>query len=83
VTLPAGTQNSRQFRLKGKGMRVMRSNARGDMYVEIQVETPVNLTKRQEKLLREFDSESEGRETHPESEGFFTRAKEFWDGLKE
>ncbi|MEE8189836.1 MAG: molecular chaperone DnaJ, partial [Kiloniellales bacterium] len=41
VTLPAGTQNSRQFRLKGKGMRVMRSNARGDMYVEIQVETPV------------------------------------------
>ncbi len=83
ITLPPGTQNNRQFRLKGKGMSVMRSNARGDMYVEVDVETPVNLTKGQEKLLHEFEESSKGRKTHPESEGFFARVKEFWDDLKD
>jgi molecular chaperone DnaJ len=83
VTLPEGTQANRQFRLRGKGMRVLHSKARGDMYVQVQVETPVNLTKRQEELLREFDSESKGRETHPESEGFFAKVREFWDDLTE
>lgn len=81
ITLPAGTQNERQFRLKGKGMCIMRSHARGDMYVEVGLETPVNLTKRQQELLKEFDDESKGRKTHPESEGFFARVKEFWEDL--
>ncbi|MFQ5775964.1 MAG: molecular chaperone DnaJ [Kiloniellaceae bacterium] len=83
LSVPAGTQNSRQFRLKGKGMRVMRSNARGDMYVEVNVETPVNLTKRQQELLREFEAAGKGRRTSPESEGFFARVKEFWEDLTE
>ena len=81
--MPAGTQTNRRFRLKAKGMSVMRSAARGDMYVEVNTETPVNLTKRQQELLREFDSESTDRKHHPESEGFFTRVKEFWDDLTE
>ncbi len=78
ITLPAGTQNGRRFRLKGKGMRILRSNARGDMYVEVTVETPVNLTKRQKDLLNEFETQGKGRRTSPESEGFFARVKEFW-----
>ena len=83
ISVPAGTQTNRRFRLKAKGMSVMRSAARGDMYVEVNTETPVNLTKRQQELLREFDSESKDRKHHPESEGFFTRVKEFWDDLTE
>jgi molecular chaperone DnaJ len=83
ITLPTGTQTSRQFRLKGKGMRILRSNARGDMYVDVTVETPVNLTKRQKELLRAFEEEGKGRRTSPESEGFFVRVKEFWEDLTE
>ena len=52
VSLPTGTQTSRQFRLNGTGMRTLRSNARGDMYVDVTVETPVNLTKRQKEIGR-------------------------------
>lgn len=82
VTIPAGTQTGDQFRLRGKGFSVLRSAARGDMYVQVAVETPQNLTKRQQELLAEFERESEksGRSS-PESEGFFARVKEFWDGL--
>ncbi len=82
VTIPEGTQTGHQFRLKGKGMSVLRSQARGDMYIEVAVETPVNLTKKQKDLLKEFDSTG-GRETSPESENFFTKVKEFWADLKE
>src|SRR5271156_4177775 len=59
VTVPAGTQSGHRFRLKGKGMTVLRSPLRGDMYVNAVVETPVNLTKRQQELLREFDKEGD------------------------
>jgi molecular chaperone DnaJ len=83
VTVPAGTQSGHQFRLKGKGMTVLRSAARGDMFVEAVVETPVNLTKRQQELLREFEKAGESRRTHPESEGFFARVKEFFEDLRE
>ena len=83
VAVPNGTQTGRRLRLKGKGMRVLRSEARGDMFVELEVETPVNLTKRQKELLREFDSESKGKRTNPESEGFFAKVKEFWEDLTE
>ena len=83
INVPSGTQTNRQFRLKGKGMKVLRSNARGDMYVEVNVETPVNLTKRQQELLREFETAGKGRKTSPESEGFFARVKEFWEDLTE
>jgi molecular chaperone DnaJ len=83
VTVPAGTQSGRQFRLRGKGMTVLRSSLRGDMFVEAVVETPVNLTKRQQELLREFEKEGDSISTHPESEGFFARVKEFFEDLRE
>jgi len=83
VTVPAGTQSGYQFRLRSKGMTVLRSPARGDMFIEAVVETPVNLSKRQQELLREFEKEGENRRTHPESEGFFARVKEFFEDLRE
>jgi molecular chaperone DnaJ len=82
ITVPAGTQTGHQFRLKGKGMTVLRSAVRGDMFIEAVVETPQNLTKRQQELLREFEKEGAGR-THPESEGFFARVREFFEDLRE
>ena len=83
VNVPAGTQSGHQFRLKGKGMSVLRSPARGDMYVQVTVETPVHLTKRQQELLREFEKAGGSHATHPESEGFFARVKEFFEDLRE
>jgi len=83
VTIAPGTQAGQQFRLRDKGMRVLRSKARGDMYIRISVETPVNLTRRQQELLREFETETRDGKTSPESEGFFARVKEFWEDLTE
>jgi len=83
VTVPAGTQSGHQFRLRGKGMTVLRSAVRGDMYIHAIVETPVNLTKRQQELLREFEKAGETAKTNPESEGFFARVKEFFEDLRE
>ncbi len=80
VKIPAGTQSGRRFRLSGKGMPVLRSKQVGDMYVQVMVETPQNLTKRQRELLAEFDKLS-SQATQPESEGFFSRVKEFLDGF--
>jgi molecular chaperone DnaJ len=57
-------------------MSVLRSTSRGDLYVEVVVETPVHLTKRQRELLEEFDKESVENKTHPESEGFLGKVKE-------
>ena len=83
ISIPDGAQTGQRFRLKNKGMSVLRSKARGDMYVEVGVETPVNLTKRQQELLKEFEQEGKGKKTSPESEGFFSRVKEFWEDLME
>jgi molecular chaperone DnaJ len=80
VKVPAGTQTGRRFRLGGKGMPVLRSKQTGDMYVQVAVETPQNLTKRQRELLAEFEKLSSD-ETQPESASFFSRVKEFIDGL--
>ena len=80
VKVPAGTQTGRRFRLAGKGMPVLRAKQTGDMYVQVAVETPQNLTKRQRELLAEFEKLS-SEETQPESAGFFSRVKEFLDGL--
>ena len=68
------------FRLKGKGMPVLRSSKVGDMYIQVVVETPQNLTRRQRELLEEFEKESSA-ENNPESSGFFTRVKDFLEGL--
>lgn len=83
VNIPEGTQSGQQFRLRGKGMSVLQSKIRGDMYIDAQVETPVKLTKQQKDLLRQFD-ELGGAETHsPRSDGFFSKVKEFWEDLTE
>jgi molecular chaperone DnaJ len=79
VTVPEGTQAGRQFRLKGKGMPVLRSAQVGDLYIQIQIETPQKLTKRQRELLKEFE-EISSKENNPESAGFFARMKEFFEG---
>ena len=79
VKIPEGTQPGRQFRLRGKGMPVLRSAQHGDLYVEVAVETPVKLSKRQKELLREFEAESQAG-CQPEAEGFLARLKEFWNG---
>lgn len=79
VKIPEGTQSGAQIRLRGKGMPVLRGGGmKGDLFVEIAVETPVRLSRKQKDLLRTFDQEGTA-ETHPESEGFFTKVKEFWN----
>jgi molecular chaperone DnaJ len=81
VKIPPGTQTGDQFRLRGKGFSVLRSTARGDMYIQVAVETPQNLTRRQRELLEEFEAEAQGNgKGSPESEGFFTKVKEFFEG---
>lgn len=83
VTVPAGIQSGQKLRLKSKGMSVLRSANRGDMFIDIQVETPINLTKEQQDLLKKFDAAG-GKTVHnPESEGFFKKVKELWSELKE
>ncbi|MDD4615959.1 MAG: molecular chaperone DnaJ [Alphaproteobacteria bacterium] len=76
VKIDAGTQSGQRACVKRKGMSVLRSAARGDMYIEFAVETPVHLTKRQKELLAEFAAEAEKNKTQPESEGFISRVKE-------
>ena len=83
VTIPAGTQSGHQFRLRGKGMSVLRSPRRGDMYIQANVETPVNLSKRQRELLQAFDEAGGGKSHSPEAEGFRTKVRELWDDLTE
>ena len=80
VRVPAGSQSGRQMRLRGKGMPHLRGGGVGDMYIELAVETPVNLTARQKELLREFGRLSE--DNNPESSSFFSKVKSFWDGMK-
>jgi molecular chaperone DnaJ len=80
VKIPEGSQSGRRFRLQGKGMPVLRTRQNGDMYVQVMVETPQKLTKKQRELLVEFDRLS-SVDTHPESAGFLGKVKEFLDGL--
>ncbi|MSP20767.1 MAG: molecular chaperone DnaJ [Alphaproteobacteria bacterium] len=83
VAVTAGTQSGKQFRLKGKGMPSMRQNdGAGDLMVHAMIETPMNLNKKQEELLRQFAEAGEARTTSPESQGFLDKLKEFWDDLK-
>ena len=77
MKVPAGTQSGRRFRIASKGMPVLRSRQTGDMYVQVVVETPQNLTKKQQELLAEFEKLSSG-ETQPEAAGFFARVKDFF-----
>ena len=80
VKIPAGSQSGRQMRLRSKGMPALRGGAPGDMFIELAVETPVNLTPRQKELLREFSGLSENN--NPESKSFLSSVKSFWDSMK-
>ena len=81
VKVPAGVQSGKQLRLRNNGMPALRSSGvAGDLYIELAVETPVNLTARQKELLREF--EAAGANNHPETQDFFSRVKGFWEGMK-
>ena len=82
VKIPEGTQTGRQFRLKGKGMPVMQRKTAGDMYIQVEVETPKNLTRKQQDILKEFDKASSDS-TSPEAAGFFARVREFFEGMGE
>ena len=80
VKIPQGSQSGRQMRLRGKGMPAIKSSHSGNMFIELAVETPVNLTSRQKELLREFEKLSE--DNNPESTSFFSSVKSFWDTMK-
>ncbi|MFP7672142.1 molecular chaperone DnaJ [Marivita sp. S0852] len=80
VSIPSGSQSGRQMRLRSKGMPALRGAGQGDMFIELAVETPVNLTSRQKELLREFEEMSE--DNNPESKSFFKSVKGFWDSMK-
>ena len=80
VRIPAGSQSGRQMRLKGKGMPAIKTIQKGDMFIEMAVETPVNLTARQKELLQEFEELSE--DNNPETNSFFSSVKTFWESMK-
>ncbi|GIT91462.1 chaperone protein DnaJ [Jannaschia pagri] len=79
VKVPAGSQTGRQMRLRGKGMPALRGGGVGDMFIEMNIETPVNLTSRQKELLREF--ERIDADNNPQGDSFFRKVKGFWDGM--
>jgi molecular chaperone DnaJ len=82
VKVPEGTESGKQFRLKAKGMPVLRSKQQGDLYIQVEVETPKNLSRKQRDLLKAFE-EASNPNTSPESAGFFARVKEFFEGIGE
>tara|TARA_B100000674_G_scaffold397168_1_gene341983 strand:- start:192 stop:956 length:765 start_codon:yes stop_codon:yes gene_type:complete len=82
LNIPAGTQSETQFRLRGKGMSILRQSRRGDMYIQTNVEIPVNLNSKQKEILREFENEGGTSKKHsPKSQGFFSKLKEVWEDL--
>jgi molecular chaperone DnaJ len=81
VKIPPGTQTGDNFRLRGKGFSVLRSNQRGDMFIQVAVETPQHLSQRQRELLEEFEAEAGKNSKHsPDHEGFFAKVRDFFEG---
>jgi len=80
VTIPEGSQTGNQFKLRGKGMPLLKAQGHfGDLFIEVRVETPVKLTRRQKELLKSFEAEAP-QGSQPESETFFAKMKEFLGG---
>ena len=77
IKIPAGTQHGKQFRLKGKGMPVLRRNLFGDLYIRVVTQVPTSLSKRQKEILEEFN-EIENNKPDPVIKSFFEKAKKFW-----
>ncbi|MEP4563671.1 MAG: molecular chaperone DnaJ [Nitratireductor sp.] len=82
VKVGEGTQNGRRFRLRGKGMPVLRQPAMGDLIIQVSVETPQNLNKKQRELLEEFEKLS-SKDNSPQSSGFFARMKDFFESFSD
>ena len=83
VKIPPGTQTGDQFRLRGKGFSVLRSTVRGDMFIQVAVETPQHLTTRQRELLEQFETEGEkDTKGSPENAGFFAKVREFFESSR-
>ena len=80
VKVPEGTQTGRTVRLKGRGMPSLRGRERGDLLVEMFVETPTHLSTRQKELMREL-AETCGEQQHPKAAGFMGKASKFWGGV--
>jgi molecular chaperone DnaJ len=80
VKVPEGSESGKQFRLKAKGMPILRSRQQGDLYIQVEVETPKNLSRKQRDLLKSFE-EASSADTSPASSGFFARMKEFFEGI--
>ncbi len=86
MKIPGGTQTGQQFRLKEKGMPVIQSSSTGDMYIEIFVETPVNLNTKHKTMFKTLDKDlsgKDGKKYSPESSGFMNRMKDLWSDLTE
>ena len=86
VKIPGGTQTGQQFRLKEQGMPVIQSAGTGDMYIEIFVETPVNLNTKQKEAFKKLDADfsgKDGKKYSPESSSFVSRMKDLWSDLTE
>ena len=80
VRIPNGSQSGRQMRLRNKGMPALRGTNPGDLFIELAVETPVNLTSKQKELLKEFEALS--ADNNPHGTNFFSSVKSFWDSVK-
>jgi molecular chaperone DnaJ len=79
VKVPAGIQSGKQLRLRGKGMPNIRGNSYGDLYIELNIETPVNLNEKQKDLLREFEKSLKASDNNPKYSSFFSKVKNFWE----
>jgi molecular chaperone DnaJ len=82
LDIPAGIQSGKQLRKRGSGMPVLQGRGRGDLVIEITVETPTKLSAKQRELLRELQATETGDEC-PQSKGFFDRIKDAWSDLTE
>ena len=84
LRIPAETQSGKLFRLRGKGVRSVRSSSKGDLLCQVVVETPVNLTRRQKELLQEFETslQSDGKQHRPLETSWMDGVKKFFDGIK-
>ena len=79
VKVPAGIQSGKQLRLRGKGMPNIRGGSFGDLYIELNIETPVNLNETQKDLLREFEKSLLENSNNPKYSNFFSKVKSFWE----
>lgn len=83
LKIPAGTQSGKQFSRRGQGMPPLNGGGRGDLIVEVEIETPTRLSKRQRELLEEFQALEPEAGSCPESQGFFAKIRAKWDELTE